>query len=180
MDNGERRIAELWDREMICDCLYRYCRGIDRADEAMLRSACWPGGIDDHGAYNGTTDGFIDWAMQTLPLIERGIHQLHNILIELRGDEAAVESYFTALQRQPGGEGGLVELTMHGRYVDRFEKRGQEWRVADRVVVFDWIDERPAPDKSEAERFAHRKSVGRPWPEDPVYALFGTGQQGEG
>ncbi|MBL0915304.1 MAG: nuclear transport factor 2 family protein, partial [Sphingopyxis sp.] len=156
-----------------------YCPGIGRPDEAMPRSACWPGGTGDHGASKGTTDGFIDWAMQTLPLIERGIHQLHNILIELRGDEAVVESYFTALQRQPGGEGALVELMMHGRYVDRFEKRGQEWRVADRVVVFDWIEERPAPDKTEAERFAHRKSVGRPWPDDPVYKLFGSSAKGE-
>ena len=176
----DRDVGRLWDRENIRDCLFRYCRGIDRADEAMLRSACWPGGIDDHGAYKGTTDGFIDWAMQTLPQIERGIHQLHNILIELRGDEAAVESYFTALQRQPGGEDGLVELIMHGRYVDRFERRGDEWRVADRVVVFDWVEERPAPDKSEAERFAHRKSVGRPWPDDPVYRILGAGQPGEG
>lgn len=142
--------GKLWDREMIRDCLYRYCRGIDRVDETLLRSACWPGGIDNHGAYNGTTDGFIDWAMHALPGIERGIHQLHNILIELRGDEAAVESYFSALQRQPGSDGGLVELYMAGRYVDRFEKRRGEWRVADRVVVFDWVDERPAPDKSEA------------------------------
>lgn len=163
----------LWDREMIRDCLYRYCRGIDRTDEAALRSAYWPDGTDDHGAYCGSAAGFVDWAMQALPSIERGVHQLHNILIELRGAEAAVESYFTAWQRQPGADGGLVELMMAGRYVDRFEKRAGEWRVADRVVVFDWVDERPAPDKSEAERFAHRTSIGRRWPADPVYRLFG-------
>ena len=33
MDSCERRISEFWDRELIRDCLYRYCRGIDRADE---------------------------------------------------------------------------------------------------------------------------------------------------
>jgi len=169
----EAEIVKLWDREMIRDCLYRYCRGIDRTDEAALRSAYWPDGTDDHGAYSGSAEGFVDWAMKALPSIERGIHQLHNILIELRGDEAAVESYFTALQRQPGVDGGLIELYMAGRYVDRFEKRRGEWRVADRVVVFDWVEERPAPDKSEAERFAHRKSVGALWPADPVYRLFG-------
>ncbi|MDX0110591.1 nuclear transport factor 2 family protein, partial [Sinorhizobium meliloti] len=30
----EANISELLDREAIRDCLYRYCRGIDRGDEA--------------------------------------------------------------------------------------------------------------------------------------------------
>ena len=176
----ETDISKLWDREMIRDCLYRYCRGIDRVDEALLRSSYWPDGTDTHGAYRGSASGFVDWAMQTLPKIERGIHQIHNILIELHGTEAAVESYFTALQRQPGGEGTLVEVHMAGRYVDRFEKRGDEWRVADRIVVFDWVEERPAPETSEAERFGRRQPIGANWPDDPVYGLFGGPAKGDG
>lgn len=179
MDSMGPDVAKLWDREMIRDCLYRYCRGIDRADEAMLRSACWPDGTDTHGAYSGSASGFVDWAMKALPAIKRGIHQIHNILIDLRGDEAAVESYFTALQRQPNAAGALVDVHMAGRYLDRFEKRDGEWRVADRVVVFDWFDERPAPEKSEAERFAHRQPIGALWPDDPVYRLFGAAAKGE-
>lgn len=118
----EPEITKLWDREMIRDCLYRYCRGIDRVDEALLRSSYWPDGTDTHGAYRGSASGFVDWAMEALHKIERGIHQIHNILIELRGTEAAVESYFSAWQRQPGADGALVEVHMAGRYVDRFEK----------------------------------------------------------
>lgn len=170
---------ELRDREMIRDCLYRYCRGIDRVDEALLRSSYWPDGTDNHGAYRGSASGFVDWAMQALPGIERGIHQIHNILIDLHGNEAAVESYFTALQRQPNAEGARVEVHMAGRYVDRFEKRGAEWRVADRLVVFDWVEERPAPEKGEAERFAHRQPIGGRWPDDPVYDLLAAMQKGE-
>lgn len=172
MDDSQQKIAALWDREMIRDCLYRYCRGIDRVDETLLRSSYWPDATDTHGAYRGSATGFIDWAMQTLPNIERGIHQIHNILIELRGTEAAVESYFTALQRQPNADGARVEVHMAGRYVDRFEKRGKEWRVADRIVVFDWVEERPAPEKGEADRFAHRQPIGGRWPDDPIYTLL--------
>jgi len=95
-------LQHLLDREAIRDCLYRYCRGIDRADEAALRSAYWPDGTDDHGKYNGSAEGFCDWAMSVLPKIDRGIHQLHNMLIELRADGAAVETYFSAFQRQLG------------------------------------------------------------------------------
>ena len=166
------RLQELWDREMIRDCLYRYCRGIDRADEALLRGAYWPDGTDCHGSYRGSAAGFVAWAVQTLPRIERGIHQIHNVLIELRGQEASVESYFTALQRQPGAAGRIVDVHMAGRYLDRFEKRGEEWRVADRVVVFDWVEERTPSDTTEAERFGARTPIGSRWPDDPVYALF--------
>jgi len=168
----DARLEELWDREMIRDCLYRYCRGIDRADEAALRSAYWPDGTDNHGPYQGSASGFIDWALKSLPSIERGIHQIHNVLIEFRPGGAAVESYFTALQRQPGRSAQLVQWHMAGRYVDWFEKRGGEWRVMHRTVVFDWVEEMPLPPGTEAERFGARKPIGGRHPEDPVYALL--------
>lgn len=168
----ESKLLELWDREMIRDCLYRYCRGIDRADVALIRSAYWPDGTDSHGSYKGSAEGFVEWAVQALPVIERGIHQIHNVLIELRGQQAAVESYFTALQRQPNSSGRIVDVNMAGRYVDRFEKRGEEWRVADRIVVFDWHEERPPQAGSEAERFGARTPIGSRWPDDPIYRLL--------
>ncbi|HBF89936.1 MAG TPA: hypothetical protein DDX09_02110, partial [Hyphomonas atlantica] len=55
----EQKIEELWAREAIRDCLFRYARGIDRADEAMLRSAYWPDGTDHHGPYQGSASGFV-------------------------------------------------------------------------------------------------------------------------
>lgn len=168
----DAKLQELWDREMIRDCLYRYCRGIDRAEEAALRSAYWPDGTDNHGSYQGSASGFIDWALKTLPTIERGIHQIHNILIEFREGGAAVESYFTALQRQPGADKRLVQYQMEGRYLDWFEKRGGEWRVLNRTVVFDWIEETPPPAGTEIERFGRRQPIGGRWPDDPVYALL--------
>ncbi|WP_240953659.1 nuclear transport factor 2 family protein [Sphingomonas sp. G-3-2-10] len=172
MSQTHELIEALHDREMIRDCLFRYCRGIDRADEAALRSAYWPDGTDNHGPYQGSASGFIDWAMQTLPSIERGIHQIHNILIDLRGAEARVESYFTALQRQPGTNGGIADVHMAGRYLDRFEKRDGEWRVADRTVVFDWVSEAVPQPGTEAERFGRRTPIGGRWPADPVYKLI--------
>ncbi len=166
------KLQELWDREMIRDCIYRYCRGIDRKDEAALRSAYWPDATDNHGAYQGSAEGFIAWAMKTLPTIERGIHQIHNILIEFKPGGAAVESYFTALQRQTEN-GALVQWDMAGRYIDWFEKRGDAWRVARRLVVFDWVEQMPLPPGTEAERFGRRQPIGGAWPDDPIYALIG-------
>src|SRR3954470_8509571 len=94
MATEDARLTELLDREAIRDCLYRYCRGIDRADEAALRSAYWEDGTDCHGAWQGSASGFIAQALTKLRAGGRRVHQVSNILIELQGDVAAVESYF--------------------------------------------------------------------------------------
>jgi hypothetical protein len=141
----------LLDREAIRDCLYRYCRGIDRADEAALRSAYWPDATDCHGAWNGSASGFIDVAV--------------------------VESAFFALQA-PAATPTQATL-LCGRYLDRFERRAgaqgaAEWRVAARTVVYDWIDERERPELAHDDRtlFGARQPVGTAAPHDAVYALL--------
>ena len=66
-------IQNLLDKEAIRDCLYRYCRGIDRADEAILRSAYWPDAHDRHGAYVGDVEGFFAQALPRLRCGGRGV-----------------------------------------------------------------------------------------------------------
>lgn len=166
------RIAELLDREAIRDCLYRYCRGIDRADEAALHSSYWPDATDRHGATSGPVEVFFARAAATFRLPVRNVHQVGNILIEFRGpDQAAVESHFNAFQRGPGADGVVRQFHLAGRYCDLFEKRGDEWRVAARTVVYDWVDEQPVPAADEAERFGVRQPIGGRWPDDPIYAI---------
>lgn len=171
-DDALRQLQSLLDREAIRECLYRYCRGIDRLDEAALRSAYWPEATDRHGPYQGTATGFIDWALDKLKGSGRLVHSLGNILIELRGDVAAVESYFQALQSDVDAQGGPLETFLAGRYVDRFERRNGEWRVAQRTVAYDWIRQLPLPAGSDAERFGVRQPTGGRMPADPVYELL--------
>jgi ketosteroid isomerase-like protein len=169
----QAKLTELMDREAIRDCLYRYCRGIDRADEAALRSAYWPDAIDRHGAYSGAAEGFIQFAVEVFKTNPRNIHQISNILIEFRSaGDARVESYFNALQRGAGKGGVVRQVLLAGRYCDAFEKRGEEWRVAHRTVVYDWIEEQTPPEGSEEARFEARKPAGAPFPDDAVYALL--------
>jgi len=162
----------LLDREAIRDCLYRYCRGIDRADEAALRSSYWPDAFDSHGAYSGSAEGFIVQALEKLRTGGRRVHAITNILIELHGDVAAVESSFLALQQTAAAP--TLETFLCGRYVDRFEHRGGEWRVAHRTVAYDWIEERQRPELAgdDATLFGKRRPNGGMVPDDPVYALL--------
>ena len=133
---------EMADREAIRDCLYRYARGIDRIDEGMLRSAYWPDATDDHLAFSGTIDEFIDWAFPKLRAMDQNLHIIANILIRLDGYTAAVESYLYGIQRLEV-DGVMRDIIAAGRYLDRFERRGDEWRIARRLVMTDWFREHP-------------------------------------
>ena len=169
----DKRLTELLDREAIRDCIYRYCRGIDRADEASLRSSYWPDATDCHGSYSGPVEGFFQWALGVFKTGPRNIHQVSNVLIEFKSETSAVvESYFNALQRGPGQKGLVRQFLLAGRYCDLFEKRNGEWRVARRVVAFDWVEEQPAPDVTEDVRFGVRKPIGGSFPNDPIYELL--------
>ncbi len=172
------RLASLLDREAIREALYRYCRGIDRADEDSLRSAYWPDATDRHGAYNGPATGFIDQALPQLRRHSPRSHIIGNILIELHGSQAAVESAFMALQSSQGRDGQSRETFLCGRYADRFEKREGQWRIAERVVIYDWIDERPRPELAQAATlFGRRQPQGACAPDDPVYVLLAKVRQ---
>lgn len=168
----EAKITELMDREAIRDCMYLYCRGIDRADEATLRSAYWPDAIDNHGSYNGPIDGFVDWAKAVWAKGPRNIHAISNVLIAFQSTTVAhVESYFSALQRGASGDGVVRQFALSGRYCDVFEKRGHEWRVLERTVVFDWVEAQDVPAESEEVRFGPRTPIGGNYPDDPVYQM---------
>ena len=60
------------------------------------------------------------------------MHFNTNVLIEFRAkDHAFVETYVLVLQRF-----GDRRVTASARYLDRFEQRKGEWRVAHRTLVF--------------------------------------------
>lgn len=172
MSAPAQTLQALLDREAIRDCLYRYCRGIDRCDEAALRSAYWEDATDCHGAWNGSATGFIDQALARLGAGGRRVHQVTHVSIELHDDVAAVESYFLALQAPAGSNGQQTFLC--GRYIDRFERRRGEWRVAARTVVYDWIEERRRPELALGDDglFGARQPVGCAAPGDALYTLL--------
>jgi hypothetical protein len=128
------------DHMEIQQVLYRYCRAVDRGDEALLRGVYHPGAIDRHGAFEGSGDAFAAMLVASMDAAPRvGQHHITNILIELDGDGADVESYFLALHPlgdASTGEASHVPVT--GRYLDRFERRDGVWKIADRTVVLDW------------------------------------------
>lgn len=134
--------AELADREAIRDCIYRYCRGIDRADSELLLSAYWPDGTDQHGNFDAkSAQEFVDTALPILGKMEMTTHVMHNILIEIQGDIAYVESYVQAFHKMYREDGTLYDHMSSSRFLDLMERRDLQWRIKRRAVVRDWFRE---------------------------------------
>lgn len=136
MKTDEAFLRELRDREAIRDSILRYCRGVDRLDGELLRSAYHADGLDDHGIFVGYRDAWVDWVLDFHSRMQhRTQHMVLNHVCEIAGDEAHSETYwlFAGVNR----EGPPLTLT-GGRYVDRFERRDGIWAIAARKCVVEW------------------------------------------
>jgi hypothetical protein len=143
----------LLDRASIEDALCRYARGVDRSDWELVRAAYHPDAYDDHGDYKGGVDGLIDWLRKRFAQAAGGMHFLGNCLIEFAEPRLALaETSFISQRLRPAGaeeagasgSGDTLCRQSWGRYVDRFECRDGEWRIARRTVVLDAIYTFPA------------------------------------
>jgi hypothetical protein len=135
LESTDARLAQLLDRQEIMDCLHRYTRGVDRVDPDLIRSAFHPDAIDHHGPVNGSVDDFLAWWLPQQPPREVSQHYISNTTIDLDGDTAHAETYFTYYHKAFGAP----EMTLSGgRYADRLERREDGWRIALRVVIREW------------------------------------------
>lgn len=121
----------------ITAALHAYCRGIDRMDADLIRSAYHPDGWDDHGDhFRGPVEEYVPWVLDVLATrFSSTMHCLSNISIEFEGGTAGVESYLIA--HHVSADGSSLR-TFGARYVDRFTHREGAWRIAHRTLVAEW------------------------------------------
>ena len=148
MSDVDVKFQQMLDRDEILQVIYRYCRGIDRLQMDLVRSCYHPDGTDDHGDYRGGIDGFIDYLRGALAVWEHTNHFVGNVLIEPQGEVVRAESYAVAYHRRAAqGDKPARDFVAGIRYVDDFERRDGEWRIAARVCLVDWTRTDPvAPD----------------------------------
>lgn len=157
---------ELADREAIREVVNRYAHGLDRLDRDWMRSAYWPDAIDDHGVFVGNAWEFVDRCMASHARWRATLHCTfnHQIDVDPGGTTARGETYNVSYLFRANGT--AVE-TWYGRYLDRYEKREGEWRIAHRVCVHEGTALSDGPPMSiAADKFRSggfdRPSTGRP------------------
>src|SRR5690554_964070 len=87
-------------KQAIKEVLYKYCRGVDRIDSELTRQCYHADGIDQHsGQYSGPGRGWADWVDSLHEPMIATRHILSNILIEVSGNDAWSEAYWTVVLR---------------------------------------------------------------------------------
>jgi hypothetical protein len=127
-------------RQEIVDVLYRYCRAFDRVDPELLATTYHADAVDDHGGfYSGSAKGFVDMMPKLVEKSEVTFHVILNVLIDFSSSSSAhVESYSLAFARLVDEDTKQrVDRCVQLRYIDRFERRNGEWRIAKRKAVYD-------------------------------------------
>jgi hypothetical protein len=125
---------QLSDIQNIQESAQRYCRGVDRLDAELMKSAYWPDATDDHGAFRGNAMDFVEFCMVAHLRWRSTNHCIfnHHIALDTDGIHARGEIYNVAYLFVK--DEAIVE-TWYGRYLDAYEKRGDEWRIIERVCV---------------------------------------------
>lgn len=127
-------VQELAAREAIREVANRYARGVDHLDAELMRSAYWPDAIDDHGVFVGNAWEFVDRVMQSHTKWAWTMHSTTNHAIELHGDGVnATGELYNVTYLQPPDRATLH--VWYGRYVDRYERRDDEWRIIHRTCA---------------------------------------------
>ena len=157
-------LEEMEARVAIEDCLKRFARAVDRQDWKLARELYHDGAWDDHGFFKGPPDAFLAHIARMHEVQQHSMHFNTNVLIEFSAkDKAFVETYVLVLQRFADRR-----VTASARYLDRFEKRNGDWRVAHRTLVFgDMVSEPMREPLSFPPGFTEQKHG----MDDPLYKL---------
>lgn len=147
--------ATLAARAAIADVIARYCHIIDRRRWDAMYQCFHPGATYTFATIDGTVDRFIAGARAVIDPLRISVHQIGNMLIQVDGERANAETYFVAYHRVAAdaptdapfpGNGSDYEVVIAGRYIDRFECRRGDWRIAHRTGITDWRRTEPAAD----------------------------------
>ena len=132
-------VDELTSRAAVEEVLLDYARGNDHGDEALIRSCFWPESKHKHGGFDGTSTGFVDFAMKVGASLKYSKHHISNVSVRVDGDRAFSECYYFAHHRRNTKDGaGEEDAFFEGRYIDILERRGGVWKIIQRRGTSDW------------------------------------------
>jgi len=143
---GQDALQPTLDKHAITEVLVRYWAGIDREEGELIKSVHHEDATDDHGIWKEPGVDFASWLVPKLAQIPCR-HSITNVCIHLQGDVAFSDAHCLAVT----GNGAVkdrandeCDLSVFCRFVDRFERRGGESKIADRKRVFDLARRRGA------------------------------------
>jgi hypothetical protein len=131
-------IQDLLDKQAISEVIYRRARAVDRRDVDLALGCYHEGATEDHDGFVGPPSEFIRKAWPAGSSNQTMFHAIANILIDLKGDLATVESYVVLLSGGLDVDGTRHDALIAARYLDDFARRNGRWAIMKRRQVYDW------------------------------------------
>ena len=152
-------LEELFAKQAIAELIARYARTLDWLDDEGQASCYWPDAQIDYGFFTGTAADFVPVVMTIERASQRRWHLLSGLQLRFHSSARASGECYGIATGIREAEGRWSGTMYGGRYLDEFEKRGEEWRISERRYVMDW--RLPLPDQPD----------GTPKPDFPLPVL---------
>ena len=146
-------MGETEDRVAIRRIVEDYARCADRIDNEGLAALFAPDGVlricergNPEPVRMRTGRAEIAEAIKGLSRYEVTMHLVGNHYAEIDGDTATAESYCRACHIRPvegGPEGARENYVMNIRYLDRYVRLPEGWRIAQRELQVEWTEVAP-------------------------------------
>lgn len=131
--------SDLIARHGIANTLAMHSRGVDRADFNLLSAAYHPDATVDYGFFAGEAAALVAMLAEAQKPSLPTLHRTSNIWMKVDGERAISESYVVAYVEE-----AETQRFVFGRYLDRHEARGGEWRLSHRTYMLDGNTNRPS------------------------------------
>jgi hypothetical protein len=86
--------------------------------------------------FSGSFREFVDRCRQSFEAGQRSKHHIFPSVVRVARDRALAETSIVILVRQKIGD-VLTDITSHARFLDRLERGGGRWAIAERVAVYE-------------------------------------------
>ena len=162
---NQAELRTLLDKAQIHDALMRYSRGVDRGDGELVMSCFHPDATLDMGRGPMSAAALAEGIAKMTAT--GAMHFIGNEYVEVDGDTAYGETYFISYATITDS-GQPATRSRGGRYLDRFERRDGQWKIARRLLVDEWsrLDDLPAPGPPPSAGHVGLRSK-----DDPVYTF---------
>lgn len=165
-------LQEMLDEYALRKLVHGYCRAVDRGDFATLRELYHPDAVDDHGEIStGSVDEFLKTLEASRPHIRSMQHNVTTANFVIEGDLAEGEIYTIATHTFGAGHRD-VDVIIGGRYLDKYEKRHDIWKILERTIVTDWAHVNDPSSVDFSHPITRGTLKGSPGADDPSHQFF--------
>ena len=165
-------LQEMIDEFQLRKLVHAYCRAVDRGDFAQLQDLYHHDAVDAHGGFSaGSADDFLNQLAAARPYIRSMQHNITTVNFAISGRMAEGEIYTIAVHTLAGKDRD-VDLVVGGRYLDKYEKREDAWKLSERTIVTDWAQVNDPSSMDLSHPITRDTLKGTPDENDPSYRFF--------